>query len=194
LMYSEYSIVIAGVGGQGGLTLSRVIATAATLSGLSVKTGETLGMAQRGGSVQSYLKIGRITRSPLIKKGCADALIGLEPLEAVRALKYIGSHTKIVLDPNPIPTIFNLVGKEDYPRIEELLRRLEERTRHLYIVQARRESEMLNARKSANMILLGKLVSLDAFLPSEKIEEAIRIVLGGRAEKAVAAFRRGMNL
>lgn len=193
-MYIEYSIVIAGVGGQGGLTLSRVIATAATLSGLSIKTGETLGMAQRGGSVQSYLKIGKVIRSPLIKKGCADALIGLEPLEAVRASSYVGSHTKIVLDPGPVPTIFNLVGKEDYPSIEELLRILKEKTNQVYIIQARREAEKLNARQSANMILLGKLISLDAFLQSEKIEEAIRKVLGEKAGKAIAAFRIGMNL
>lgn len=193
-MYEEYSIVIAGVGGQGGLTLSRIMATAATLSGLSAKTGETLGMAQRGGSVQSYIKIGKNVRSPLVRKGCANALIGLEPLEAVRAINYVGPQTRIVLDPEPVPTIFNLVGKEDYPKIDELLRKLNEKTRYLYIVQARREAEMLNARPSANMILLGKLVSLDAFLPSEKIEEAIRIVLGKRAEKAITAYKRGATL
>lgn len=193
-MYEEYSIVIASVGGQGGLTLSRIMATAATLSGLSAKTGETLGMAQRGGSVQSYIKIGKNVRSPLVRKGCANALIGLEPLEAVRAINYVGPQTRIVLDPEPVPTIFNLVGKEDYPKIDELLRKLNEKTRYLYIVQARREAEMLNARPSANMILLGKLVSLDAFLPSEKIEEAIRIVLGKRAEKAITAYKRGATL
>lgn len=193
-MYGEYSIVIAGVGGQGGLTLSRVIATAAALSGLSVKTGETLGMAQRGGSVQSYVKLGRNIRSPMIKRKNADALIGLEPLEAVRAIEYVSAHTKVVLDPDPIPTIFNLVGMERYPEIRELLKKIEEETKYLYVVHARRESEKLNARQSANMVLLGKLTSLDSFLPSEKIEEAIRIVLGGRAEKALIAFRIGATL
>lgn len=193
-MYDEYSIVIAGVGGQGGLTLSRVIATAAALSGLSVKTGETLGMAQRGGSVQSYVKLGRVIRSPMIKRKNANALIGLEPLEAVRAINYVGSDTKVVLDPDPIPTIFNLVGREKYPEIRELLRMIEERTKLLYIVHARRESDKLNAGKSANMILLGKLISIDPFLPPERIEEAIRIVLGGKAEKAVTAFRIGATL
>lgn len=193
-MYDEYSIVIAGVGGQGGLTLSRVIATAATLSGLSVKTGETLGMAQRGGSVQSYVKIGKTVRSPLIRKGRANALIGLEPLEAVRAIDYAGPQTKVIVDPEPVPTIFNLVGKEDYPKIEELLGKLMEKTKHLYIVQARREAEALNSRPSANMILLGKLFSIDEFLPSGKIEEAIEIVLGRKAEKAIVAYRRGATL
>ncbi|MEM1583646.1 MAG: indolepyruvate oxidoreductase subunit beta [Nitrososphaerota archaeon] len=193
-MMNEYSIVIAGVGGQGGLTLSRIIATAATLSGLSVKTGETLGMAQRGGSVQSYIKIGKKVRSPLIRKDSADALIGLEPLEAVRALRYIGPQTKIILDPEPVPTIFNLVGREDYPKIEDLLGKLMEKTRHLYIVQARREAEALNSRPSANMILLGKLFSINAFLPSDKIEEAIRLVLRRKADKAIAAYKRGATL
>ncbi len=193
-MCDEYSIVIAGVGGQGGLTLSRVIATAANLSGLRVKTGETLGMAQRGGSVQSYVKIGKVIRSPMIKRKTANALIGLEPLEAVRAINYVGLHTRVVLDPDPIPTIFNLVGRENYPEIRELLGKLEERTKHLYIVHARRESDKLNARQSANMILLGKLILIDRFLPAEKVEEAIRIVLGSKAEKAVAAFRIGVTL
>lgn len=193
-MLDRYSIVIAGVGGQGGLTLSRIIATAALFSGLEVGTGETLGMAQRGGSVQSYIKIGRSIYSPLIKKGSASALIGLEPLEAARASSYVGPSTKVVLDPEPTPTIFNLTGRENYPPIEELLTILKNKTSNLYIVLARREAEKINAKRSANMILLGKLVSIDNLLSVEKIEEAIEVVLGDKAEKAIEAFRHGMKL
>ncbi|MEN2974322.1 MAG: indolepyruvate oxidoreductase subunit beta [Candidatus Caldarchaeales archaeon] len=191
---SEYSIVIAGVGGQGGLTLSRIIATAAAYSGLNVRTGETLGMAQRGGSVQSYVKIGRRVYSPLIKKGSADALIGLEPLEAARASPYVGPDTKIVLDPEPVPTIFHIVGRENYPPVEELIEILREKTRNIHIVLARREAEKINAKQSANMILLGKLISIDSILSADKIEEAVRIVLRKNAHKAIEAFRKGMVL
>lgn len=190
----KYCLVIAGVGGQGGLTLSRVVATAAVLSGLSARTGETLGMSQRGGSVQSYVKIGRRVRNPLIMRGSADALIGLEPLEAVRASHYVGPRSKVVVDPDPVPTIFNLVGKEEPKKVEELLGMLREKTENVYLVQARREAEKMGSRASANMILLGKLISLEEFLPREKVEQAIREVLRDRAPKAIEAFRRGMQL
>ncbi|MEM0261331.1 MAG: indolepyruvate oxidoreductase subunit beta [Nitrososphaerota archaeon] len=193
-MIKEYSIVIAGVGGQGGLTLSRIIAHASISSGLSVKIGETLGMSQRGGSVQSYVKIGRNVWSPLVKNGSANALIGMEPLETVRALRYIGPQTIIVLDPEPIPTIYNLVGIEKYPEVEKLLEILKNKTSRLHIVEARREAEKINARMSSNILLLGKLISIERVLPIEKIEEAIKIVLGAKAEKAIEAFRLGLKL
>ncbi|MEM4775425.1 MAG: 2-oxoacid:acceptor oxidoreductase family protein, partial [Sulfolobales archaeon] len=80
-MVKTVNIAIASVGGQGGLTLSRVLAVAAVLDGLSVRTGETLGMAQRYGSVVSYVRIGTRVLSPTFSDGEGDYLLGLELLE-----------------------------------------------------------------------------------------------------------------
>lgn len=193
-MGRRFSLVIAGVGGQGGLTLSRVIASAAVKRGMSVRTGETLGMSQRGGSVQSYVKLGEHVVSPLIERGGADALIGLEPLEAARASPYLSKSTLAVLDPTPRPTIFHLTGREKYPDVRELLSFLESRVGSLHLVEARREAEKLGAPRSANMILLGKLLALKEFLPLDAVEEAVEEVLGRRAEGALKALKRGLEL
>jgi len=83
------NILIASVGGQGGLTLSRIIAEASVIQGLSVRTGETLGMAQRFGSVLSFVRVGERVLSPIFGRGEADYLLGLELVETLRAIEYL---------------------------------------------------------------------------------------------------------
>ncbi|MBE6768827.1 MAG: pyruvate ferredoxin oxidoreductase [Ruminococcaceae bacterium] len=84
-----YNVLLAGVGGQGTVLASRLIAAAALAHGETAHTAETIGMAQRGGSVVSHVRIGEGAHSPLIPHGTADVLIGFEPAEAVRALPYL---------------------------------------------------------------------------------------------------------
>lgn len=84
-----YNVLLAGVGGQGTVLASRLIAAAALARGETAHTAETIGMAQRGGSVVSHVRIGEGAHSPLIPHGTADVLIGFEPAEAVRALPYL---------------------------------------------------------------------------------------------------------
>ena len=83
-MTKEYNILISSVGGQGGITLARILSNAALTQGLNVRIGETLGMAQRGGAVQSHVRVGTSVYGALIRRGGADVLIALEPSEAVR--------------------------------------------------------------------------------------------------------------
>ena len=81
--------LLCGVGGQGVILASKLIAYAAMEKGMSVRTSETIGMAQRGGSVVSHVRIGEKTYSPMIPKGSADVLLAFEPAEAVRSLPYL---------------------------------------------------------------------------------------------------------
>lgn len=185
--------MIAGVGGQGGLSLSRIIAIAAVRAGYRARTGETLGMAQRGGSVFSYVRFGEEVLGPLIEDGMADALLGLEPLEAARAQRYVGSQTIAIIDPMPRPTIFHITGKEDYPSIEQLLEVIKRRTKKVHLLHARELAKELGSARSANLVLLAKLLKLDPVLEPRYIKEAIGEVLGRKAAKAIEIFERALE-
>ena len=89
--------LITGVGGQGTVLASKMIAMAALNCGMNVRTTETIGMAQRGGSVVSHVRVGETIYSPLIPLGKADALIAFEPFEAVRCLPYLSEHGKLII-------------------------------------------------------------------------------------------------
>ncbi|MCL2059367.1 MAG: indolepyruvate oxidoreductase subunit beta [Oscillospiraceae bacterium] len=89
--------LITGVGGQGTVLASKMIAAAAINSGFNVRTTETIGMAQRGGSVVSHVRVGDVIYSPMIPLGRADALIAFEPIEAARCLPYLSDRGKLIV-------------------------------------------------------------------------------------------------
>src|SRR5512139_3981046 len=110
-----YSILIGGVGGQGVLLTSKIIAEAALLAGLDVKQSEVHGMAQRGGSVLSQVRFGEKVFSPVVNEGEADLMIGFEPLETARYLHFLRDDGTVVYNTRPIGTIGVSIGKETYP-------------------------------------------------------------------------------
>jgi len=116
----EFNLIITGVGGQGGLTLSRIVGNAAMAEGYRVRIGETLGMSQRYGSVLSYLRFGEEVYSPLIEEGGADLMIALEPAEALRNARFLSKKSTGIINAYPIHTATTLVGKERYPDLGEV--------------------------------------------------------------------------
>ncbi|HVP23870.1 MAG TPA: indolepyruvate oxidoreductase subunit beta [Conexivisphaerales archaeon] len=189
---NEYNLLIASVGGQGGLTLSETLAVAAVNAGFSVRTGETLGMAQRGGSVQSFVRIGKDVRSPLFPQGTADALLALEGLEAARSAPYVKKGALVLVDPAVRQTITTLTKKEKYPPLGEILSALRERSSNLYVVRAQEEAASMGSPKSANVYMLGAFCSLSNLLPTSAVEKAIESVLGRKAKPAIDVFNRGL--
>jgi len=110
-----YNILISGVGGQGVLLTSKIIAEAALLQGLDVKQSEVHGMAQRGGSVLSQVRFGDKVFSPIVSEGEADLLIGFEPLETARYLHFLKDDGAVIYNTRPIGTIGVSVAVEKYP-------------------------------------------------------------------------------
>lgn len=108
------SIVLAGVGGQGTILASKLLARAAMARGLHVRTAETIGMAQRGGSVVSHVRIGDGASSPLVGPGRADALIAFEPAEAARQLSYLRSGGTLVTSDAPVVPVSAATGGPAY--------------------------------------------------------------------------------
>jgi len=189
-----FNLVIAGVGGQGGLTLSRIMADAAVCAGYSVRTGETLGMAQRGGSVLSFVRIGETVRSPLFSLGTADALIGLEALEAVRASKYIKTGGLILVDPVREDTLTTLTKRDVYPPLQELMMELAATGGLVHQIPASAESSRMGYPRAANALMLGAFCAYIHILPVSGVEESILRVLRARGPPAVKMFRKGARI
>lgn len=110
----KYDILIAGVGGQGVVLASRMLALAAVKAGFHVSTAETIGMSQREGSVSSHIRIGDEASGSLIPIGQADLFLGLEPAEAVRNLPFLGKGGKILVNTHPIPPASRPPGSPEY--------------------------------------------------------------------------------
>ena len=108
------NIILCGVGGQGTILASRLIAAAAMAGGFPIRTAETIGMAQRGGSVFSHIRIGEGCASPLIARGEADLIIGFEPGEAVRQLPYLKKGGTVVTSMRPVIPVSAMMGQFPY--------------------------------------------------------------------------------
>ena len=165
--------LICGVGGQGVVLASRLIASAAMADGLFVRTAETIGMAQRGGSVVSHVRWGKEVHSPLIPFGAADTILALEPAEAVRALHYLKSDGVVITSSKAVrPVTATLSGGYDSAAMLDYL------TSHLeklYIVDTDAICTAVGSHKAANVALLGAAAESGALSFSlAQIESALR--------------------
>lgn len=168
------SCVVCGVGGQGNVLASRLIAQALLDRGEHVKTAETIGMAQRGGSVASHVRGGR-PQSPLVPKHEADCLIAFEPAEAVRCLPYLAPGGTVVVNTQAVqPTSSALSGKT-YDGTEELAYLESLAGVRIVEVDGAAVCERLGNSKALNVVLLAEAVKHDALgVSREELEAAIR--------------------
>lgn len=185
-------IILAGVGGQGILTIATIIGDAAAVAGLSLKQAEVHGMSQRGGDVQSNLRLSTDEiYSDLIKEGAADLIISMEPMEALRYLTYLDKDGWVVTSSHPFKNIPN------YPDDEALMNELNglPRVAALPIEDVAKEN---NVPKSANVILLGMAARYIEILTPEQLRESIARVFASKGAKVVEmnqqAFDLGLNV
>ena len=168
------NILLCGVGGQGTILASRLIASAAMAKGIPIKTAETIGMAQRGGSVFSHVRIGEGTNAPLIAKGDVDLIIGFEPGETVRQLPFLRKGGAVVVSRRAVMPVSAMIGQSSYDA-EAMIRYLEEHVEHLTVVDADLAAEELGSARTLNVVLLGAaLASGELGLTEEDLEGAIR--------------------
>lgn len=167
------NIVLCGVGGQGTVLASKLIASAAMKKGIPVMSAETIGMAQRGGSVFSYLRMGENLRSPMVAKGTADLILGFEPGETVRMLPYLREGGQVVVSSRAVMPVTATLSGSSYSG-EEMIAYLEKVVPHLLVVDAERACEELGSARMLNVLLLGAAVHSGALgLTEEEIREAI---------------------
>ncbi len=150
-----HSVVLAGVGGQGILLASEILARAAMVAGYDVKTNEVHGMAQRGGSVIAQIRYGKKVYSPLVAKGTARVLCALEQVEALRYSDYIAPGGLVVVNAQSIMPVTVSMGAAKYPQdVEDKLRRIFPR---LIYFDASKKAVELGDIRAANVVLLGAL-------------------------------------
>ena len=168
------NIVLCGVGGQGTILASRLIATAAMDRNIPIKTAETIGMAQRGGSVFSHLRLGEGANSPLIGKGEVDLIIGFEPGETVRQLPFLKKGGAVVVSSRPVMPVSAMIGQSSY-NAEAMVDYLKANVEHLTLVDADKAAQELGSAKVLNVVLLGAAIrSGELGLSEEDVEKAIK--------------------
>lgn len=151
------NIVLTGVGGQGTVLASKLIAAAAMSKGLEVKSAETIGMAQRGGSVFSHLRIGENTDCPMIAYGEADIILGFEPGETVRMLPYLKKNGFVVVSDRAVTPVTASLNRGTY-QSEAMLEYLSNKVDNLKIIDTDRALSELGSAKVLNVLLLGAAV------------------------------------
>ena len=187
----KLDLLITGVGGQGIILASDIIAEAALAAGYDVKKTDTLGMAQRGGSVVSHVRIAHRVWSPLIKEGEADMLVAFEKLEAARWGYYLKPGAIAIVNNHVLPPLSVNLGTEQYPSDEEITNILRQRSEHIYFVNGTSRVRELGNVRTLNMFMLG---CASLFVPlkvhiwkdsiSQRVPSSIR-------EINITAFDRG---
>ena len=186
------NLIITGVGGQGNVLASQIVASAGIKEGLYVTVGETYGASQRGGPVMSHVRFSaRAQCSPLISEGQADIVVGLEPVEALRVMAEFGNpRTRVIVSPRPIYPPWVLAGQAKYPPLEEILGALEELAD---TVQVARLSEDGETPVGMNVFMMGALAASRLVpVPVESYEEAMTDIMAPKdLERNLQTFRKG---
>ncbi len=173
-------IVLAGVGGQGILTIAAIIGQAAVSQGMQVKQSEVHGMAQRGGSVVAHLRLSSApVKSDLIELGTAHVVLGMEPMEALRQLPYLSAKGVLLANTTPIRNI------GDYPELELILGELRKFPRTA-VMDADEMAKTAGSPRASNMVLLGAISNF-LELPAGLLTDAIRKMFARKGEEIVQA-------
>jgi indolepyruvate ferredoxin oxidoreductase beta subunit len=186
------SVMIAGVGGQGTLLTSQVLGAAALKAGYDVKMSEVHGMAQRGGSVITYVRIGEKVDSPVIEKGGADILLCFEKLEALRWIDYAKQDGTIIVNEQRIDPMPVIIGSAKYP--EDITEELSKNFPNVIPVKALDAARQLGNIKVLNIVMLG-IMAKSTDIPVEIWHEAIRETVKEKfVELNIKAFDKGYQM
>ena len=164
-----------GVGGQGIILMSELLGNAAVKDGLKVRGSEVLGMAVRGGSVVSTVRIGYEVYGPLIPIGKCDILVGMEPAEALRNLSYLSKSGLAILNTQRIIPYTVPLGQSKYPSLEKIVEQLGRVAQKVVTLNAVQIAEEAGAPLSANIVMLGAVFGIERLpVKMETIKGTIR--------------------
>jgi indolepyruvate ferredoxin oxidoreductase beta subunit len=161
LRKDPFNLIIAGVGGQGNILASQVVAQAALIENLHATIGETYGVSQRGGSVMSHIRVtAGAPVGPLIPQGEGDFLVGFEPIETLQvAMEFGNPQIRVILNPRPVYPIGVLAGDLTYPPIERILELLEHHVADLKTLPATDIAKEAGEIRAMNLVMVGALAA-----------------------------------
>jgi indolepyruvate ferredoxin oxidoreductase beta subunit len=198
LVKDPTNIIITGVGGQGNVMASRVLAGMLVNAGFIVTIGETFGMSQRGGSVMSHLRMSSTSvLSPQIPQGGADIIIALEPVEALRVLiKYGNPDVAVLSNSRVVYPMGVITGDFNYPSLDEIKSSFEKLTAHNWLIDATAAAVELGNPVLSNIVMIGALAGT-ALLPIERRafeKEITRSMSADKREINLTAFDAGVKM
>ena len=179
-------IILSGVGGQGILSIAATIGLAAIANDLYLKQSEVHGMSQRGGDVQSHLRLSdKPVSSDLIPYGKADLIISVEPMESLRYLPWLSGNGWLVTNSNPFINI------PDYPPLDEILKEIKKIKNHI-IIDADEIAKQSGSARSGNMVILGA-ASPFIEMPYESLENAVIKLFGRKGDQIIEANLKALK-
>lgn len=192
----KMDLVICGVGGQGNLLASVAIANYAMDKGLNVIGTETIGAAQRGGSVVSHLRLSVDTIfSPTVPAGAADVILGFELVEALRHLDRLAPGGCYIVNSEAVPTVLCNMGLDRYPPEGEISEELRRRSANGYLINASEKARELGGIIMTNMVLLGALSRVIPFFDRDELADVLAGLLPPKVLKVnLQALRAGYDL
>lgn len=192
----KFDLVIAGVGGQGNILASQVIAKCAIDAGYNVVNTETKGAAQRGGSVLSHVRISDTEiYSPLVPVGQAEVLLGFEPLEALRYINLLSKNGQFIINTAPVPTILANMNVDEYPSTEQIVATIRGKGIDGYFLNATQAAKELGNVLLTNVVMLGAFTAVNNVLPSDVIIAKLLSLVDEKFHKDdIAAFKLGREL
>ncbi len=192
----EFNIIISGVGGQGNVRAAQILGLAALKSGYDVKITDVYGIAQRGGSVVSHVRIGEEIYAPLIEEHKADIVLGLEPMECLRAvINFLKNKGIVITNIRPIYPVEVLIGKIKYPDVNNIISLIKKIAKFVLAFDATKIAEDIGLPIVTNIVLIGALIGLDIIpLKKELLIEAIKESIPYNIEENIKAFNEGFSI
>ncbi|TEB06051.1 indolepyruvate oxidoreductase subunit beta [Pelotomaculum schinkii] len=196
-MKDPLNIVITGVGGQGNILVSEILAKAAAAEGFKVTVGESYGLSQRGGAVSSHIRLSQeFQYGAVIPAGHADIIVGFEPVEAARSAAALGHPgTKIILNPRPVYPVGVLTGGHAYPDPDELIKTLKDMSAQVLLIESSELAALAGDPVVQNIVMVGALAG-SGYLPLSPatFTSVINTVVPERAlEMNERAFQLGFD-
>jgi len=188
----ELNVIIAGVGGQGVVLMSEILGNAAVRDGLRVRGSEVLGMAQRGGSVFSNIRLGEEVYAPLTTDGKCDILVALEPSEALRNIQYLNSSSIVIMNIRKVIPATVSMGKSSYPEIDQIQAKLASVAARVIAMDAVDLAEKAGNRQATNVVMLGAVFGCGRL--SLNLESVKGAILERVPAKAAAANLKAFEL
>jgi indolepyruvate ferredoxin oxidoreductase beta subunit len=188
---NEINIIICGVGGQGVVSMSELLGNAAVKDGVTVRGSEVLGMAQRGGSVFSNLRLGGDVIAPMTPEGKCDVLIAVEPSEALRNIHYLARNSVVVLNSTTVFPYTVYLGQSGYPDREDMLKKLREVTDRVIVLDASSLAREAGSLQAANVVMMGALFG-SGVVPIKP--ETAKAVIEARFPKAAATNLKAFDM
>ena len=184
------NIMIVGVGGQGTLLTSRIIGKTALEMGYDVKISEVHGMAQRGGSVVTFVRYGEKVNEPVVEEGTADVVIAFERLEALRYAHFLKKDGVLVVNDCRIDPMTVVIGAKQYP--ENIIENLRE-SHNVYAIDGQKIAKELGNSKVLNSVVLGYAAKHIGFTKEAFVDMVKKTVPAKTIELNVKAFEEGYN-